>query len=155
MQNQIKTSFLFYTFTLFLFLNSFFLTNTDAQGTDGPTVGSASENYTFETIDVPDVDFLALTASSDFEDYAGYTKSADGQKMVAFTLIDGVFMTYDFPDAQNTYFYALGNDGRAAGRYQDSEGLYHGVILENGELRQYHFPNSVETEIYGISDATG
>ena len=155
MQNQIKTSFLFYTFTLFLFLNSFFPTNTDAQGTDGPTVGSASENYTFETIDVPDVDFLALTASSDFEDYAGYTKSADGQKMIAFTLIDGVFTTYDFPGAQNTYFYAIGNDRRAAGRYQDSEGLYHGVVLENGGLRQYDFPNSVETEIYGISDATG
>ena len=46
---------------------------------------------------MPGVEFLALTASSDFEDYAGYTKSADGGKMVAFTLIDGVFMTYDFP----------------------------------------------------------
>ena len=116
---------------------------------------SANANYTFETIDVPGVDFLALTASSDFEDYAGYTKSADGEKEVAFTLIDGVFTTYDFPGAQNTYFYALGNDGRAAGYYEDSEGLHHGVILEDGELRQYDFPNAVQTEIYGISDATG
>ena len=98
---------MFYTFTLFLCFNSFFLTNTPAQ------VGeSASDNYTFETIDVPDVDFLALTASSDFEDYAGYTKSADGEKDVAFTLIDGVFTTYDFPGSQNTYFFALGNDGQ-------------------------------------------
>ena len=155
MQNQIKTSFLFYTFTLFLCFNSFFLTNTNAQVLDGPTTRSASEDYTFETIDVPGVDFLALTASSDFEDYAGYTKGADGEKMVAFTLIDGVYMTYDFHGAQNTYFYALGNDGRAAGYYEDSEGLHHGVILENGEMRQYDFPNAVQTEIYGISDATG
>ena len=133
-------------------LNSFFLMNAAAQG----GIASVSDNYTFETIDVPDVDFLALTASSDFEDYAGYTKSADGEKEVAFTLIDGVFKTYDFPGSQNTYFYALGNNGQAAGHYEDSNGLYHGVVLdENGELRQYDFPGAVQTEIYGISDATG
>ena len=50
---------------------------------------------------------------------------------------------------------ALGNDGRAAGYYEDSEGKHHGIVLENGELRQQDFPGSVETEIYGISDATG
>ena len=112
-------------------------------------------NYTFESIEVPGVDFLELTASSDFEDYAGNTRSADGEKTVGFTLIDGVFNTYDFPGSKNTYFYALGNDGTAAGHYEDSDGLHHGVILENGELRQYDFPGAVQTEIYGISDATG
>ena len=147
---QIKSSFLFYTFTLFVCLNSFFLRNSAAQ-----VGGSASDNYTFESIDVPGVDFLALTASSDFEDYAGYTRSPDGKKEVGFTLIDGVFTTYDFPGSQHTYFYALGNDGTAAGYYEDSDGLRHGVILENGELREYNFPGAVQTEIYGISDATG
>ena len=155
MHTQIKTNFLFYTFTLLIGFNSLFLINTAAQVGDGSSAESASENYTFETIDVPGVDFLALTASSDFEDYAGYTKSADGEKEVAFTLIDGVFTTYDFPSAQNTYFYALGNDGRAAGYYEDSDGLHHGIILEDGELRQYDFPDAVQTQIYGISDATG
>ena len=80
-----------------------------------------------------------MAASSDFEDYAGYTRSPDGGKEVAFTLIDGVFTTYDFPGSQSTHFYALGNDGTAAGHYQDSDGLFHGVIMENGELRQYDF----------------
>ena len=112
-------------------------------------------NYTYESIDVPGVDFLALAASSDFEDYAGYTKSAEGEKDIAFTLIDGVFTTYDFPGSQNTYFYALGNNGLAAGHYEDSNGLFHGVILENGELREYNFPDAVQTEIYGYSDSTG
>ena len=153
MQIQIKPSFLFYTFTLFVCLNSFFLENSAAQGTDEPV--GISANYTFETIDVPGVEFLALAASSDFEDYAGYTLSPDGEKEVAFTLIDDVFETYDFPGAQKTHFYALGNNGLAAGHYQDSDGLYHGVILENGELRQYHFPGAVQTEIYGYSDSTG
>ena len=120
-----------------------------------PVVASASNDYTFERIDVPGVDFLAVTASSGFEDYAGYTRRPDGEKIVGFTLIDGVFETYDFPGSQNTYFYALDNSGIAAGHYTDSEGLYHGVILENGELRQYDFPNAVQTEIYGISDSTG
>ena len=122
---------------------------------DQPVVDPTRFTYTFETIAVPGVDFLSVTASSDFQDYAGYTKSADGEKDVAFTLIDGVFMTYDFPGSENTYFYALGNNGNAAGYYEDSDGLHHGVILENGELRQYDFPGSVETEVWGISDATG
>ncbi len=155
MHSQTKTSFVFYIFTLFLCLNSIFLHDTDAQ-TDNELASDSPEFvYTYESIDVPGVDFLALTASSDFEDYAGYTRSADGDKAVAFTLIDGVFTTFDFPGSRNTYFYALGNNGIAAGHYQDSDGLYHGVILENGELRRYDFPNSVETEIYGYSDTTG
>ena len=153
MYTHIKTNFLFYIFTLFLCLNSFFLKNTAAQASD-ESVG-ISANYTFETINVPGVDFLAVTASSDFEDYAGNTPSADGEKMIGFTLIDGVFTTYDFPGSQNTYFYALGNNGLAAGHYQDSDGLYHGVILENGEMRRYDFPGAVQTEIYGYSDSTG
>ncbi|RKU13056.1 hypothetical protein C6502_04760 [Candidatus Poribacteria bacterium] len=140
-------------FLMNVFFDSFFLGNSVAQVKDEPV--GASANYTFESIDVPGVDFLALTASSDFEDYAGYTRSPDGEKDVAFTLIAGIFTTYDFPGSQNTYFYALGNNGNAAGHYEDSDGLYHGIVLENGELRQYDFPGSVQTEIYGYSDATG
>ena len=150
---QTKTSFLFYMFTLFLCLNSFFLSNTDAQTDNDSTPPPPEFNYTYESIDVPGVDFLAVTASSDFEDYAGYMLSADGEKMVGFTLIDGVFTTYDFPGSQNTYFYAFGNNGLAAGHYEDSDGLHHGVILEDGELRQYDFPGAVQTEIYGYSDS--
>ena len=155
MHTQIKNSFLFSIFILSLCFNSLFLTDTAAQDDMEPVVAPANANYTFETIDVEGIDFLAVTASSDFEDYAGNTPSADGEKMVGFTLIDGVFETHDFPGAQNTYFYALGNNGLAAGHYEDSDGLFHGVILENGELRQYDFPNAVQTEIYGYSDSTG
>ncbi len=153
MPTHTKTNFLCYTFTLLICLNSFFLSNTEAQTDNEPTPPSPGFTYTYESIDVPGVDFLALTASSDFEDYAGYTQSADGEKMVGFTLIDGVFTTYDFPGSQNTYFYALGNNGLAAGHYEDSEGLHHGVVLEDGKLRQYDLPGAVETEIYGYSDS--
>ena len=152
MHNQTKIGFLFFTFTLFVYFNSFFPSNTEAQ-TDNEPSPTPEFTFTYESIDVPGVEFLALTASSDFEDYAGYTRSADGEKMVGFTLIDGVFTTYDFPGSQNTYFYAFGNNGLAAGHYEDSEGLHHGVILEDGELRQYDFPGAIETEIYGYSDS--
>ena len=125
MQTQTKSRLLFYTFTLFVCLNAFFLRNTDAQ---------VNSNYTFESIDVPGVDFLALTASSDFEDYAGNTRSADGQKIVAFTLIDGVFKTYDFPGSQNTYFYALGNNGQAAGHLVVLYGRWISVSRNRGSI---------------------
>ena len=155
MHARIRTNFFFYTFMLFMCLTSFFLSDTAAQDNADPVAASASDNYTFETIDVPGVDFLQLSASSDFGDYAGSTRSADGEKIVAFTLIDGVFTTYDFPGSQNTYFFALGNNGDAAGHYEDSDGLCHGVVLRNGELEQYDFPGAVETELWGISDSTG
>ena len=152
MQAQIlKNSILLYMFTLFVCLSFCFVGNIAAQD----TAASASDNYTFETIDVPGVDFLQLSASSDFKDYAGSTRSADGEKIVGFTLIDGVFTTYDFPGSQNTYFFALGNNGDAAGHYEDSDGLFHGVVLRDGELEQYDFPGAVETELWGISDSTG
>ena len=93
MQIQIKTSFLLYMFMFSLCLNTLFLGNTDAQFITEPFGASAGPNYTFESIDVPGVDYLELTASSDFENYAGNTRSADGQKIVGFTLIDGVFNT--------------------------------------------------------------
>ena len=132
-------------------LTLYFIGYTEAQlESETPTA-----DYTFETIEVPGIDFLEVTASNDFGDYAGNTRSPDGEKTIGFTLIDGVFSTYDFPDSQNTYFYALGNNGNAAGHYKDSNGLYHGVILENGELRQYDFPGATETHIYGMSDETG
>ena len=146
MNHHIKT-----TVILFLCLTSCFTGYAVAQvNTETPIA-----DYTFETIEVPSVDFLEVAASNDFGDYAGNTRSPDGEKTIGFTLIDGVFSTYDFPGSQNTYFYALGNNGKAAGHYKDSDGLYHGVILENGELRQYDFPGAAETHIYGISDETG
>ena len=156
MYTEIKTGFLFYTFTVFLCLNSFLIWNTAAQVDTGPDAATASDNYTFESIEVEGVDFLALAASSDYEDYAGHTRRADDGKIVAFTLLNtGVFTTYDFPGAEETRFYALGNNGNAAGYYVDSEGNHRGVVLENGELRGYDFPDSVETELWGISDSTG
>ena len=152
---HIKTHFLFYIFTLCSCFHSFVLLNAAAQGDVQPDVAPASNMYTYESIEVEGIDFLEVTASSDFEDYAGHTWSADGEKKVGFTLIDGVFTTYDFPGSKNTYFFALDNNGKAAGHYEDSDGLYHGVILEDGELRQYNFQGGIQTQIYGISDATG
>ena len=156
MNAHIRTSFLFSTLTFFIVLNSFFLRNTIAQDNTQSVDIPTTAYYTFETIDVPGVDILEVSASNDFGDYAGNTRSPNGEKTIGFTLIDRVFTTYDFPGSQHTYFYALGNNGVAAGHYKDSDGLYHGVVLdENGDLKQYDFPGAVQTFIYGISDETG
>ncbi|MDE0298867.1 MAG: hypothetical protein OXN17_09560 [Candidatus Poribacteria bacterium] len=155
MRTNLKSVTWFNAFVLGICLNFLVLSNAVAQVDNQLSATAGGTNYTVEIINVPDVEFLAVTTSSDFDDYAGYTLSGDGEKEVAFTLIDGVFMRHDFPGSQKTHFYALGNDGRAAGHYQDADGMYHGVILENGELRQYDFPDAAQTFIYGISDATG
>ena len=112
-------------------------------------------DYVFETIEVPGVDFLEVAASNDFGDYAGNTRSLDGEKIVGFTLIDGTFKRHDFPGSVNTFFYGLDNAGKAVGHYKGVDNLYHGVVLQDGELRQYDFPGAAQTFIYGISDETG
>ena len=112
-------------------------------------------DYIFETIEVPGVNYLEVAASNDFGDYAGNTRSPDGDKIIGFTLIDDVFKTYDFTGSVKTNFYGLDNVGTAVGHYIGTDGLYHGVVLENGALTQYDFPGAVQTFIYGISDHTG
>ena len=136
---------------LILFIAIYFIGGTEAQVESETPIA----DYIFETIEVPGVDFLEVTASNDFGDYAGNTRTPDGEKTIGFTLIDGVFTTYDFPGSLKTSFYAFDNAGKAAGHYKDSNGLYHGVVLENGELHQYDFPGAVQTFIYGLSDETG
>ena len=58
MYSRIETSCLYF-FTVFVCVSFFFLSTAAAQTQDGPGIRSASENYTFETIDVPGVDFFS------------------------------------------------------------------------------------------------
>ena len=112
----------------------------------------STADYIFETIEVPGVEFLELTSTNDLGHYAGNTRSPDGEKIVGFTLIDGVFSTYDVPGSLKTVFYGLNNAGQAVGFYRDSDEIDHGVIVQDGELTQFDFPGAAQTEIYGISE---
>ena len=113
----------------------------------------ATVDYIFETIEVPGLDFLELTSSNDLGDYAGNTRSLDGENMIGFTLIDGVLSTYDVPDSLTFGFYGLNNAGQAVGFYQDANEISHGVIVQAGELTQFDFPGATETEIFGVSES--
>ncbi len=53
MSKLIQTSSFFYMLIVLMCFNSFYLMNTAAQD----ETASVSDNYTFETIDVPGVDF--------------------------------------------------------------------------------------------------
>ena len=110
-------------------------------------------DYIFETIEVPGVDFLEVTSSNDFGHYAGNTRNPDDNKLIGFTLIEGVFSTYDVPDSKRTVFYGLNNLGQTAGFYVDQDGAYHGIILEDGEFTVFNFPGAVDTQPYGIGEA--
>ena len=112
----------------------------------------STADYIFETIEVPGVDFLELTSTNDLGHYAGNTRSPDGEKIIGFTLIDGLFSTYDVPGSLKTVFYGLNNAGQAVGFYRDSDEIDHGVIVQDGELTQFDFPGAAQTEIYGISE---
>ena len=109
-------------------------------------------DYFFETIDVPGVEFLEVTAANDLGHYAGNTRAPDGEKTIGFTLIDGVFSKYDFPDSKNTYLYGLNNRGQAVGFYEGSDEVSHGLIAGNGEMTRFDFPGASETYIFGISE---
>lgn len=144
MDHHLKTK-----LSLFVCLICCATSHTIAQvGTETPTA-----DYIFETIEVPGVDFLEVTSSNDFGHYAGNTQSPDDNKLIGFTLIDGVFSTYDVPDSERTVFYGLNNVGQAAGFYVDQDGVYHGVILEDGELTAFNFPGAADTQPYGIGEA--
>ena len=134
---------------LILFISICFIGYTEAQvESETPTA-----DYIFETIDVPGVNFLEVTSSNDFGHYAGNTRSLDGSKFIGFTLIDGVFSTYDVPGSKRTVFYGLNNAGQAAGFYVDQDGVYHGIILEDGEFTEFNFPGAADTQPYGIGEA--
>ena len=117
-----------------------------------PVLGEPAIGYMFEIIEVPGVDFLELTSSNDHGHYAGNTRSPDGEKFIGFTLIDGVFSTYDFPGSLRTVFYGLNNAGQAVGYYDDPDRISHGLIVQNGEFTQFDFPGAGETLIFGISE---
>ena len=141
----------------FIFLIGICLTLVSVEGnTPLWALSESSEHavdYIFETIEVPGVDFLELTSSNDLGHYAGNTRSPDGEKTVGFTLIDGVFSTYDFPDSLKTVFYGLNNAGQVVGYYDDSDKVAHGVLLQNGELTPFDYPGAAETEIFGVSES--
>ena len=119
----------------------------------GFTAKPVTMGYVIETIKVPGVDFLELTSTNDHGDYAGNTRGSDEEKAVGFTLIDGVFSTFDVPDSLSIGFYGLNNAGKTVGFYQDMNEVSHGVIVQDGELTQFDFPGAAETEIFGVSAA--
>ena len=110
-------------------------------------------DYIFETIEVPGVEFLELTSTNDLGHYAGNTRGPDGEKMVGFTLIDGVYSTYDVPNSRTFGFYGLNNSDLTVGFYQDADEVSHGVIVQHGELKEFNFPGAAETEIFGVSES--
>ena len=117
-----------------------------------PEASEPIVDYLFDVIGIPGVEFLEVTASNDLGHYAGNTRSPDGEKTIGFTLINGIYSTYDFPDSNNTYLYGLNNRGQAVGFYEESDEVAHGLIVADGEMTQFDFPGASETYIFGISE---
>ena len=86
---------------------------------------------------------LEVTASNDLGHYAGNTRGSDGEKSIGFTLIDGVYSTYDFPDSNNTYLYGLNNRGQAVGFYEGVDEVAHGLIVQEWRNDSIRFPGGI------------
>ncbi len=110
-------------------------------------------DYVFETIKVPGVEFLELISTNDLGHFAGNARGLDSEKMVGFTLIDGVYAAYNVPNSRTFGIYGLNNAGLAVGFYQDADEVSHGVIIQHGELEEFDFPGAAETEIFGVSES--
>ena len=117
-----------------------------------PDASEPIVDFLFDTIEVPGVEFAEVTASNDLGHYAGNTRGSDWEKSIGFTLIDGVYSTYDFPDSNNTYLYGLNNRGQAVGFYEGVDEVAHGLIVQDGAMTQFDFPGASETYIFGISE---
>lgn len=123
-----------------------------AQDINETTTNVPTINYIFESIVVPGIDFLEVTATNDHGHYAGNTMTPDGTKPIAFTIINGEFTTYDVPDSLKTVVYALNNAGQAVGFYTDQDQIDHGILIHNGEITIVDFPDATHTQPFGISE---
>src|SRR6202521_777051 len=62
------------------------------------------------------------------------------------------FITVDYPGGTLNSVRQINNHGVMAGRYVDSEGVYHGFVLQNGAFTAINFPGSLGTAVWGIND---
>ena len=62
------------------------------------------------------------------------------------------FITVDYPNGTNNTVRQINVHGEMGGRYVDTDGVYHGFIVQNGVFTKIDFPSSLGTAIWGIND---
>ncbi|MFZ0953234.1 MAG: beta-propeller fold lactonase family protein [Candidatus Sulfotelmatobacter sp.] len=62
------------------------------------------------------------------------------------------FITVDYPGGTLNEVRQINNQGEMAGRYVDTEGVYHGFVVQNGMFTPINFPDSLGTAVWGIND---
>jgi YVTN family beta-propeller protein/probable HAF family extracellular repeat protein len=62
------------------------------------------------------------------------------------------FITVDYPGGTYNTVRQINVHGEMGGRYIDTEGVYHGFIVQNGVFTPINFPGSLGTAIWGIND---
>jgi uncharacterized membrane protein len=70
-----------------------------------------------------------------------------------FTLMAGVYTSFDYPDSSETGAFGINSAGDIVGGYNDAGGVPHGFLLSGGTYTSFNFPGAGETDAYAINDA--
>ena len=140
--------------------------STDAAGTEGDTLTSATFLYTmgpllpaprlaplsYSNVDLPGMASTTVSNINDAGQMVGIYVDQLGVQHGYVTGKQGGFTTIDFPGASSTSGLGINNQGDVSGFYTDNAGNTHGYLLQRGTFTSFDFPNAITTFPIGIND---
>ena len=80
------------------------------------------------------------------------THTASAQDTTASPALTFTYTTVTVPGARGTELFAVNNSGDMVGDYQDTSGLWHGLLISSGKIKTINHPGAVGgTYLYGIN----
>jgi hypothetical protein len=111
--------------------------------TDGVQHGFLLNGTQFKSLDVG-ATFTDVTWINRYDQISGSYNTSDG-KTHGFVMSAGVFTTIDYPGAQTTLGFGVGDNGDVVGIAIDSNGVLHGYLLRHGMFSLVNFPGASST----------
>jgi hypothetical protein len=108
---------------------------------------------TFTTINVPFSGAVGTDAFgiNDSGEIVGCWASDFGT--YGFTLVNGTYTSFSYPESGATCAFSVNNKGDIAGYWDDANGVEHGFILTDGIYISVDPPGSTFTDVAGINDS--
>jgi hypothetical protein len=111
--------------------------------TDGVQHGFLLNGTQFKSIDIASATFVDVTWINRYDQISGTYNTSDG-KTHGFVLSPGVFTTFDYPGAQATFGFGVGDNGDIVG-IAFPKGVLRGFLLKHGTFISINFPGATAT----------